>query len=119
MKVFRSILLPLIAVAFTVGALWYTNRSVTPKAATWEDVLDEAGKGGYRIIGDSELWEFYRANPDNLFIVDTRQEWEYRTGHIKGASNFPMEPTGWSRWRKEKPLGIFLGSDKDRFIVFY
>jgi rhodanese-related sulfurtransferase len=51
--------------------------------------------------------------------VDTRQEWEYRTGHLKGALNFPIEPTWFSRWRNQKPLEAFLGPDKNRFIVFY
>jgi rhodanese-related sulfurtransferase len=52
-------------------------------------------------------------------MVDTRQEWEYRTGHIKGALNFPMEPTGWARWRKKGALSKFLGPDKNQLIVFY
>jgi rhodanese-related sulfurtransferase len=51
--------------------------------------------------------------------VDTRQEWEYRTGHIDGAVNFPMEPTGWARWRNRGPMETFLGPDKERGIVFY
>jgi rhodanese-related sulfurtransferase len=51
--------------------------------------------------------------------VDTRQEWEYRTGHIKGAVNFSMEPTRWSRWRSAAALKAFLGPDRERTIVFY
>ncbi|MBW1841752.1 MAG: rhodanese-like domain-containing protein [Deltaproteobacteria bacterium] len=119
MKLVRSLLLPIVAVSLAVGALWYTNRAVTPKEATLADVLAEAENGGYRIISNKALWERYRSTPDKIFLVDTRQEWEYRTGHIKGALNFPMEPTGWSRWRKQKPLETFLGPDKSRFIVFY
>jgi hypothetical protein len=30
-----------------------------------------------------------------------------------------MEPTWWSRWRKAGDLKAFLGTDKDRTIVFY
>ncbi len=112
-------LLALVAIAITAGVLWSNNRSVTPKAATWEDVQAEAQLGGYQIINTDQLWKRYNKNPDNLFLVDTRQEWEYRTGHIKGAANFPMEPTWLSRWRKKEELEAFLGSDKDRFIVFY
>jgi rhodanese-related sulfurtransferase len=52
-------------------------------------------------------------------LVDTRQEWEYRTGHIKGALNFPMEPTWWARWRKAGDLRALLGPEKERGIVFY
>ena len=88
------------AIAITVGALWFTNRSVTPKEATWEDVQNEAKQGGYHIINTEELWKRYSKDSNSLLLVDARQEWEYRTGHIKGAVNFPMEPTWWSRWRK-------------------
>jgi rhodanese-related sulfurtransferase len=54
-----------------------------------------------------------------MLLVDTRQEWEYRSGHIKGALNFPIEPTWLSRWRNKGALAKFLGPDKNRFIVFY
>jgi hypothetical protein len=119
MKILRTALLPTIAVVLTIGILWYTNKSVTPKEATWGDVLTEAEKGGYQIISNKKLWEIYSKNPATLLLVDTRQEWEYRTGHIRGALNFSMEPTGWSRWRKRKSLEAFLGPDRERLIVFY
>lgn len=109
----------LIALTITVGLLWFTNRSVTPKKATHEDVVAEAGKGGYRLINTGRLRELYDKNPKDLFLIDTRQGWEYRTGHIKRAMNFPIEPTWWSRWRKKGALEKFLGPDKNRFIVFY
>ncbi|MBW2406894.1 MAG: rhodanese-like domain-containing protein [Deltaproteobacteria bacterium] len=115
----RKALLAFMAITITFGALWFTNGSVTPKEATWEDVQDEAKQGGYHIIDTDELWKHYGKKSDNLFLVDTRQEWEYRTGHIKGAVNFPMEPTWWAQWRKSSDLKTFLGADKDRTIVFY
>jgi hypothetical protein len=107
------------AILFTIGALWFTNRAVTPKEATWDDVLVEAKTGGYRIITTQELSDRYRNDAKNLLLVDTRQEWEYRTGHLKGAVNFPMEPTWWSRWRKSAALETLLGPEKDRTIIFY
>lgn len=55
----------------------------------------------YRLISTEKLWEFFSRNTAKLIIVDTRQEWEFRTGHIKGAVNFPMEPTWWGRWLKK------------------
>lgn len=119
MKNIKTGLLALIAIAVTVGVLWFTNRSVTPKEATWEDVEAEAIMGDYKLISIDDLWERYRKNPDSMLVVDTRQAWEYRTGHIKGAVNFPMETTWFSRWQKKGDLETFLGSDKDRFIVFY
>jgi 3-mercaptopyruvate sulfurtransferase SseA len=119
MKDSKKALFALMAVAITIGYLWQTNRVVTPKAANWKDVLTEAKQGGYRIISTDQLWERYEKNPDKILLVDTRQEWEYRTGHIKGALNFPIEPTGLSRWRNKRVLEKFLGPDKNRFIVFY
>lgn len=119
MKATKMNLLALIAVIVTVGALWLTHRSVTQKEATWEDVVVEAEMGGYKLISIDDLWERYRKNPVGLLIIDTRQEWEYRTGHIKGAVNFPIEPTWLSRWRKKGNLKTLLGADKNRTVVFY
>ena len=115
----KSALIASLAVLITVGALWFTNRAVTPRQATWDDVLAEARNGGYKIITTEELYERYQKDAKSLLLVDTRQEWEYRTGHLLGAVNFPMEPTSWSRWSKASALERFLGPDKDRMVVFY
>ena len=112
-------LLAVLAVAVTIGALWLTNGAVAPRDANWEDVVAEAENGGYQLITTDELWNRYREHRDSLLLVDTRQEWEYRTGHIKDALNFPMEPTGFARWQKKDDLRKLLGPDKERFIVFY
>ena len=119
MKDTKKALFALVAVIITSGYLWQANRVVTPKAATWNDVLTEARQGGYRIISTDELWQRYEKDPGKMLLVDTRQEWEYRTGHIKGAFNFPIEPTWMSRWRNKSALGKFLGPDKVRSLVFY
>ena len=108
-----------VAVLATAGALWWTSRAAAPRTSTWDDVLEEAKHGGYRLITTEELAAAYRRDPAAILLVDTRQEWEYRTGHIKGAVNFPMEPTWWSRWRKADALKELLGPDKDRTVVFY
>ncbi len=115
----KTILLALVAVVLTAGFLWINNRASPPREVTWEEVFSEAKKGGYQIITTEELWKRYQRSQENLFLVDTRQEWEYRTGHIKGALNFPIEPTWWSRWRSQGSLEFFLGPDINRFIVFY
>jgi predicted sulfurtransferase len=115
----KTTFIGIMAVLLTVGVLWFTNRAVTPKEATWDDVLAEAKAGGYQIITTTELAEHYQKEADKLLLVDTRQEWEYRTGHLKGAVNFPMEPTSWSRWRKAAALETLLGPDKDRTVIFY
>ena len=119
MQLNRTLIMTLIAVVVALSALWFTTRAVMPKEATWDDVLTEAKNGGYRIITTQELGAEYAKNPNELLLVDTRQEWEYRTGHISGAINFPMEPTWWSRWRKADALKELLGPDKDRKVVFY
>ncbi len=115
----RTSLLALAAIAITIGLLWFTNRSVAPKKATLEDVIAEAQSGGYQLINTDALEKVYRENHKDLLLVDTRQEWEYRSGHIKGAVNFPMEPTWFARWKKKDALKTLLGSDKNRFIVFF
>ena len=115
----KTTLIAFVAVLLTIGALWFTNRAVTPKPATWEDVLAEAKAAGYKLITTEELFERYRKDGKSLLLVDTRQEWEYRTGHLNGAVNFPIEPTWWSRWRKTSALETFLGPDKNRTIIFY
>jgi hypothetical protein len=115
----RTTLIALAAVLMTIGGLWLTNRAVTPKQATWDDVLAEAKAGGYKIITTDELSNRYQNQLQSLLLVDTRQEWEYRTGHLKGAVNFPIEPTWWSRWRKASSLEALLGPDKDRTLIFY
>ena len=119
MKDINKALFTLLAVVITLGYLWQTNRVVTPKAATWQDVLTAAKQGHYRIISTDELWKRYEKDPDKILLVDTRQEWEYRTGHIKGALNFSMEPTWMSRWLNKGALEKFLGPDKERLLVFY
>jgi len=119
MQIRKRTLTALLAVAFTVGVLWFANRDLTPDLAGWEDVQAEAKSGGYRIITTGELAKLCHEDPASVFLVDTRMAWEFRTGHIKGAINFPMEPTWWSRWRTASALEAFLGPDKSRIIVFY
>ena len=114
-----SSLLALAAVLITMASVWYGQRPIATKQATWDDVIIEAKAGGYHIITTKELSDRYRKDASDLMLVDTRQEWEYRTGHIQGALNFPMEPTWWARWRKAGQLEAFLGPDKERTLVFY
>jgi 3-mercaptopyruvate sulfurtransferase SseA len=119
MKGLTKFLFAFAAVTITMGVLWHTHRVVPPKEATWDDVRVEAGQGGYRLITTDELSRQYAAKPESLLLVDTRQEWEYRTGHIKKAVNFPMETTWLARWRNKGALEKLLGPDKNRLIVFY
>jgi hypothetical protein len=108
-----------VAIAVILGGLRLTSHAVTPKEPTWDDVVAEAKAGGYFLITAEELRQRLEKDSGEMLLVDTRQEWEYATGHIKGAVNFPIEPTWWSRWWKSRDLAAALGPDKNRFIVFY
>jgi len=120
MGIKKAILLSLVSVVLAGGMLWYHHRPLAPPAeATWEDVTGEAQRGGYRLITTEELGRLYQKDPQGLLLVDTRQEWEYRSGHIKDAVNFPLEPGWWGRRRAKSPLAKLLGPDKDRLAVFY
>ncbi len=112
-------LLVLAAVVLTLAALWYVHRSVIVKEATMVDVQAEAARGGYRLIDTEGLAKLCQQPPAGFLLVDTRQAWEYQSGYIEGAVNFPMEPTWWCRWRSQAPLAKLLGPDKARLIVFY
>lgn len=82
-------------------------------------VEQEADNGGYRLMDVEILSQLYRSNRENILLVDTRQEWEFRAGHIAESVNFPMEPTWWARWRDKNKLKALLGPDEGKSIVFY
>ena len=59
-------------------------------------------------------------NEDESYVlIDLRPKEAAIAGHIKGAVNFPMEPTWLSRWQKKGDLENLLGTDKNRAVVFY
>jgi hypothetical protein len=91
-------------------------RSAEP---TWESAQAEAERGGYRLITTDELWDRYRGGGEDMLLIDTRQGWEYRTGHITGAVHFSMEPTWRARWMSRRPLRKLLGHDREKLLVFY
>jgi hypothetical protein len=90
-----------------------------PQVASNADVQAEAQRGGYRLIEMDELWQLYQQAGNNLLLVDTRQDWEYHAGYIKGALYFSMEPTWLARMTQRGALEQFLGPDKTRTLVFY
>jgi hypothetical protein len=115
----KTLLLALMAAVLTLGALWYGHLPVLIQEATMAEVNAEAARGGYRLINTRELAKLYQHPPAPLLLVDTRQDWEYRSGHIKAAVNFPLEPDWWSRWRARGRLAALLGPDQNRLVVFY
>ncbi|SHG19768.1 Rhodanese-like domain-containing protein [Desulfacinum infernum DSM 9756] len=108
-----------VALALCVGVLWWVSRATAPRTADWEDVRAEARRGGYRLIDTEGLQRFLDDPSRRVLLVDAREAWEYRAGHIPGSVNFPMEPTWWARWRKARALEKLLGPDRDRTVVFY
>jgi hypothetical protein len=88
-------------------------------APAMEAVRAEAIRGGYRLIDFEGLRERLEREPDGILLVDTRQDWEYRTGHIPGSINFSFEPTRWSRLKNRWALREALGADRSRPLVFY
>jgi 3-mercaptopyruvate sulfurtransferase SseA len=93
--------------------------SASGSGPSMETVRAEAERGGYRLIATDELAELYVNGDKDLLIVDTRQGWEYRAGHIAGAVNFPMEPTWWERLKSRRALRKALGPDREKLLVFY
>lgn len=114
-----SLWLAFLAVLASLIVSWSTNRTQVVRVATMGDVRMEAEKGGYRLIDLQDLVTLYESRRDQVLLIDTRQEWEYRSGHIAGAVVFPMEPTWRARWLKRSELKDLLGQDKDKTIVFY
>lgn len=119
MKKRTSFILAVTGVLITILTVWFVQRPAAPHQADWDDVTAEAEAGGYRIITTEELADRFREDASNMMLIDTRQEWEYRTGTIEGALNFSMEPAWWARWRKAGELEDFLGPDKERLLVFF
>jgi len=109
MKNLQKTILALIAVSLTIGFIWYGSRTVTPKKAEWDDVRAEAIQGGYQLISTDKLWQQYQSNPASLLVVDTRQEWEYRSGHIP---TFPWNRPGCPAGAKKGNLELFWGPTK-------
>lgn len=88
---------------------------------TQETVANEANKGGYYLIKPDEIKREYLNNPETLFLVDTRQEWEYQREHIKGAINLPAKPTWWYPYHPKyrNNLREVLSTVNNKRIIFY
>ena len=114
MSVKSTCCLTLMALLIGGGILYYQHRPLpAPVNATWADAQREAEQGSYRLITTRELAALYQQQPHSFLLVDARQDWEYMSGYIQGALNYPIEPTRWGRWRAEKPLAPLLGPDKN------
>jgi len=119
MKTMRTLLLPVVALSAALSILWYIHRPAPIVTSNMEQVQQEADRGGYRLIDVATLAKLYQTDRERLLLIDTRQEWEHRAGHIAGSDNFPIEPTWWARWRRKADLAAALGPAGDKTIVFY
>jgi hypothetical protein len=84
-------------------------------------VQEEARRGNYQLISRETVRDWFLKEPASLFLVDTRQEWEYQQEHIKGSVNLPVEPSWWTQyspWARAE-MKKLLGPDKKRQVVFY
>jgi hypothetical protein len=108
-----------IIIILALGLFLSQQCIAQPQVASQADVQAEAQKGGYQLIDMDELWQLYQQADNNLLLVDTRQDWEYYAGYIKGALNFSMEPTWLARMTQRGALEQFIGPDKTRILVFY
>jgi hypothetical protein len=109
----------LIFLFLLVGQPALTAAAVQPPEQSYDAVIAEAKKGEYRLIEIDGLRQVYEQAGDDIILVDTRQDWEYHAGYIKGAVNFPMEPTWLARLTQQGALEQFLGPDKTKTLVFY
>ncbi len=107
------------ALSLTAVGFLLFRRPPAPREATWQDVEAEAQRGGYRLISTEELAARIRREPGSLRLVDTREPWEYKAGHLRGAVSFPLAPTRLARWRSGRALAALLGPDRRRAVVFY
>jgi hypothetical protein len=84
-------------------------------------VQEEARQGNYQLISPQAFRDRFVKEPGSLFLVDTRQEWEYQREHIKGSVNLPVTPSWWTQyspWARAE-MKKLLGPDKKREVVFY
>ena len=112
----RSFLSLLTVVLMTWSAACFAAAASEAELAA---VQQEARRGGYRLMALDQLWEKYRDGETDLLIIDTREDWEYRTGSIEGAVHFFMESSWISRLIQRGALAQALGPNKERVLVFY
>jgi predicted sulfurtransferase len=97
------------------------HAATEPQAQALAQVQSEAKKGNYRLIAPETIKAQFLENAASLFVVDTRQEWEYQREHIKAAVNLPVTPTWWTQYSPwvRSEMKKLLGPDKKRQVGFY
>ena len=91
------------------------------EAQVLAQVQEEAKQGNYQLIRPEAIKKRFLEEPGSLFLVDTRQQWEYQQEHIQGSANLPVTPSWWTQyspWARAE-MKKSLGPDKKRQVVFY
>jgi hypothetical protein len=97
------------------------HAATEPQDQALAQVQEEARRGNYQLISPETMRDRFVKEQGSLFLVDTRQEWEYQREYIKGAVNLPVTPSWWTQyspWARAE-MKKLLGSDKKRQVVFY
>ena len=107
------------AIFIVILLVWTLSAAAETGKDSAAAVQSEAERGNYRLMDIDELWEKYQDSEADLLLIDTRQDWEFRTGSIESSIHFSMEPTWFSRLIQRGALAQALGSDKEKILVFY
>lgn len=97
------------------------QAATPPEPLVLAQVKEEARRGNYNLISPENLRDRFQQSRGSLFLVDTRQVWEYQVEHIQGAENLPVKPSWWTQyspWTRGE-MKKFLGADKKRQMIFY
>ena len=97
------------------------HGATDPQAQVLAQVQEEARKGNYQLIAPETIKAQFLKDPSSLFLVDTRQEWEYQREYIQDAVNLPVTPSWWTQyspWARSE-MKKLLGPEKERHVVFY
>jgi hypothetical protein len=115
----RSVLAFLIISLFAFSGRGH--GATNPQAQALAQVQEEARQGNYRLIAPETIKAQFLKNPASLFLVDTRQEWEYQREYIQDAVNLPVTPSWWTQYSFWARAGMkkLLGPEKKRHVVFY
>lgn len=109
---------------FTISFLFFltfTAQAISHDQSAWlKQAKEDAKKDGYSLITASELKIMYETGKA-FKIVDTRNLYEYRKGHLPNALYLELDLGDRLELKpeKEKILKTLLGPDKQRVIVFY
>ena len=114
----NAFILPFILILLilvVIGPSWGKNNPVW-----WPSALAEAQKDGYTLTTPEETQSLY-ASGNNIFIVDVRPDYEFKTGHLPGAKNFEIDLGDRLALKPQKATAFkkVLGTEKNRLIVIY